>query len=86
MQSQFANKNLSELSRQLNIPRSVLQDWIKDEREPSFKNLEYLKAIAEHLGLTLDELFIGEQESKILSSITFEDEGRKYQILINRIK
>lgn len=82
----FKNSNLSELSRQLEIPRSVLQDWIKDEREPSFKNLDYLKRIAQHLGLSLDELLTGETQMKMLSAVTFEDEGKRYQILINRIK
>lgn len=86
LQAQFAEKNLSELSRQLKIPRSVLQDWIRDEREPSFKNLDYLKRIAEYLGLTLDELLTGESNARMLSSVTFEDDGKRYQILINRIK
>lgn len=86
LQAQFAEKNLSELSRQLKIPRSVLQDWIRDEREPSFKNLDYLKRIAEYLGLTLDELLTGESNTRMLSSVTFEDDGKRYQILINRIK
>lgn len=86
LQTQFAEKNLSELSRQLKIPRSVLQDWIRDEREPSFKNLDYLIRIAEYLGLTLDELLTGESNARMLSSVTFEDDGKRYQILINRIK
>lgn len=86
LKENFKNKNLSELSRQLEIPRSVLQDWIKDEREPSFKNLNYLKSIAEHLGMSLDELLTGEVQTKMLSSVTFEDEGKRYQILINRVK
>lgn len=86
LKENFKNKNLSELSRQLEIPRSVLQDWIKDEREPSFKNLNYLKRIAEHLGMSLDELLTGEVQTKMLSSVTFEDEGKRYQILINRVK
>lgn len=86
LKDHFKDKNLSELSRQLKIPRSVLQDWIKDEREPSFKNLNYLKRIAEHLGLSLDELLTGETQTKMLSAVTFEDEGKRYQILINRIR
>lgn len=86
LQDNFANKNLSELSRQLKIPRSVLQDWIKDEREPSFKNLEYLRKIADYLGISLDELLTGESQSRMLSSVTFDDDGKRYQILINRIR
>lgn len=82
----FKDKNLSELSRQLEIPRSVLQDWIKDEREPSFKNLDYLKRIADYIGISLDELLTGETQTRMLSSVTFEDDGKRYQILINRVK
>lgn len=86
LKQSFSNKNLSELSRQLEIPRSVLQDWIKDEREPSFKNLEYLKRISDYLGISLDELLTGEPKERMLSSVTFEDDGKRYQILINRVK
>lgn len=86
LKDNFKDSNLSELSRQLAIPRSVLQDWIKDEREPSFKNLDYLKRISEHLGLSLDELLTGESQQRILSSVTFEDDGKRYLIQINRIK
>lgn len=86
LKDNFKDKNLSELSRQLEIPRSVLQDWIKDEREPSFKNLDYLKRLADYLGLSLDELLTGETQVKLLSAVTFEDDGKRYQILINRVK
>lgn len=86
LKDNFKDKNLSELSRQLEIPRSVLQDWIKDEREPSFKNLDYIKRIADHIGVSLDELLTGEAQSRMLSSVTFEDDGKRYQILINRVK
>lgn len=86
LKAHFKDKNLSELSRTLEIPRSVLADWIKEEREPSFKNLNYLKRIAEYLGMSLDELLTGESQVRMLSAVTFEDEGKRYQILINRVK
>lgn len=86
LKEHFKDKNLSEVSRQLNIPRSVLQDWVHEEREPSFKNLNYLKSIASFLGISLEELLGGETTNKTISSIVFEDDGRRYQVLINRIK
>lgn len=86
LKENFKDKNLSEVARQLNIPRSVLQDWIQEEREPSLKNIEYIRSIAGFLGLSLDELLGGESKTKIISSVMFEDEGKKYQVLINRIK
>lgn len=86
LKTNFKSKNLSELSRQLEIPRSVLQDWIIDEKQPSFKNMDYILNIANYLGISLDELLVGESKTKVLSAVTFEDEGRRYQVLINRIK
>lgn len=80
------DQNLSEISRKLGIPRSVLQDWIHEGREPSLKNIEYIKKIADFCDLSLEELLTGEMSSKNISTIVFEDENRKYKISINRIK
>lgn len=79
-------KNMSALARELDMPRSILQDWIQERRSPSMKNLEYVKRIAEYLGISFEELLIGEKSSTTLSSISFEDNGRKYQINIHRLK
>ncbi len=82
----FGDKNLSELARELDMPRSIFQDWVQEKRLPSMKNLKYLRRIADYLNMSLDELLTGETEKKVVTSITFEDQERKYQILINRIK
>lgn len=77
---------MSELARQLKVPRSVLQDWI-DGKQPSFSNVEYLVRIADYLNLSLEELLVGKDiQSKILTSIVFDDDGRRYQVSINRVK
>jgi DNA-binding phage protein len=86
LKAHFRDKNLSEVARNLAIPRSVLSDWLKEEKDPSFKNLDYLKRIADHLGLSLDELLLGETTARVISNITFEDGTNKYQVLINKIK
>lgn len=39
-----------------------------------------------YIKVILDELLTGEPKEKMLSSVTFEDEGKRYQILINRVK
>lgn len=86
LKENFADKNLSALSRELDIPRSVLQDWIQEKRQPSMKNLTYVKKIADYLGMSLDDLLIGHPpKRKIISSVTFEDDGKKYQVLIQKI-
>ncbi len=86
LRESFKDKNLSEISRKLEIPRSLLQDWVHEGRVPSMKNLEHIKRIADYLGYSLDELLLGESSKRIISSIEFEDSGRKYQVIINRIK
>ncbi|MFA6238141.1 MAG: helix-turn-helix domain-containing protein [Bacteriovorax sp.] len=85
LKENFKGKNLSELSRQLGVPRSVLADWC-DDKQPSFTNMDYIMSIANFLGLSLEELLVGNKSPRILSSITFEDDGRKYQVLITQIK
>lgn len=86
LKSQFKDKNLSEISRELGIPRSVLQDWVHENREPSLKNIKHIKKIADYCGISLEELLTGRATFKNISDITFEDEDRKYQIIINRLK
>lgn len=86
LKAHFKDKNISEVARTLAIPRSVLSDWLKEEKDPSFKNLDYLKRIADHLGLSLDELLIGEPTTRVISSVSFEDGINKYQVQINKIK
>lgn len=86
LQRHFEGMNLSELSRELDIPRSILQDWIQEKRLPSFKNIDYVKRLARYLGLTLDELFSERSEVKVITSLIFEDDGRKYKVNIEREK
>ena len=69
------------------MPRSILQDWVQSKRSPSMKNLKYLTRIASYLNLSLDELLVsGKETRKVLTNIEFEEDGRKYSILINRVK
>lgn len=80
------DKNLADVSRKLGIPRSVLQDWVHEGREPSLKNIKYLRKLADYCDISLEELLTGEKISKNISTVTFEDDDRKYKITINRIK
>ena len=80
------DQNLADVSRKLGIPRSVLQDWIHEGREPSLKNIKYLRKLADYCDISLEELLTGEKTSKNISTVTFEDDDRKYKITINRIK
>jgi transcriptional regulator with XRE-family HTH domain len=79
-------KNISEVAREIGMSRNLLQEWAKSGRAPSLNNIEYIKKLADYLGLTLEELLIGEEEKKIISSISFSDEGREYKLVIERTK
>lgn len=80
-------KNLSALAKELEMPRSMLHDWVKGKRIPSLNNIEYIKLLANHLGISLEELLTGEKDDKkIISSILFQDDSRQYKIQVERIK
>lgn len=80
-------KNLSALAKELEMPRTMLHDWVKGERVPSLNNIDHIKNLANYLGLTLEEILTGEKdEKKVISSILFQDDTRQYKIQVERIK
>lgn len=79
-------KNISQIAREIDMPRNMLHDWAKAKRVPSLSNIEYIKKLADYLGLSLDELLVGDDEKRIISSISFSDEGREYRLIIERTK
>lgn len=89
VKDKLADKNLSSLSRKLGINKAILHDWVKSERLPSLKNIKSVKILADYLGLTLEQLLIGEEgkeiKSKSLVSISFMDDDRKYELEIRKI-
>jgi hypothetical protein len=78
--------NLSKLSRELKIPSTLLFEWKEAKRQPSFKNLNHVKQLAEYFGLSLDELLFGTNKATTISSVAFEDNNHQYRIKIERIK
>ena len=85
LRERLKGQNLSAIAREVHIPKSLLHDWVHGDRLPSLKNINHVKALASYLGLSLDEVFFGTHEKSIISSITFEDEGRQYRINIEKI-
>jgi len=85
----LGDENLTAIARKVGIPKAVLHDWVKGKRLPSVKNIHLVKALADYLGLTLEELLIGsdfqKQEKRIISSVRFSDEDKNYEITIQRI-
>lgn len=80
-------ENLSALAKELEMPRSMLHDWVKGKRVPSLNNIEFIKKLADYLGISLEELLTGEtDEKKVISSVLFQDESRQYKVSIERLK
>ena len=79
-------KNISSVAKELDIPRSLLHDWANSKRIPSLTNIEYIKRLADYLGLSLEEILIGETNKKTISSISFHDDLRQYRISVERLK
>jgi transcriptional regulator with XRE-family HTH domain len=87
IQERLADENLSQISDKLNIPRSLLQDWVHNERKPSLANIDHVVSLSKFLGISLEELLVGSiKKSNTVSSITFSDDGREYRINIERLK
>lgn len=78
--------NLSHLSRELDIPSTLLFEWKQSKRMPSFKNMNHVKRIAAYLGLTLEELLFGSEGSEIVSTSTFEVNRVKFRVRIERLR
>jgi len=87
LRKRLGKENLSKVSDDLSIRRSLLQDWVHNDRTPSLSNIENVSKIANYLGLTLEELLVGvEDNPEIISSVSFKDQGREYRIRITREK
>lgn len=86
LSERLEGENLSRLARDLDIPKSLLHDWCISSSFPSMKSMKHVKILASYLGLTVDELFFGEQKKKTISSISFTDSGREYRVNIERLK
>ncbi len=87
LRERLKGENLSEVARELGISKSLLADWTSSRRLPSMKNIEAVAKLAAYLGLSLEQLLLGkDDERKIISAITFEDDKRKYRVNIERLK
>lgn len=80
-------KNISAVAREIDMPKTMLHEWTNAKRVPSLANIEYIKKLADYLGLSLEELLTCESpDTKVISSISFQDDQRQYRISVERIK
>lgn len=85
LKKRLAGKNLAQLARELKIPRTVLHDWVTARRTPSLRNIDHLTALAQHLGISLDEMLTEPNAERVINTMIFEDDGKKYRIKIERV-
>ncbi len=85
IKKRLKDKNLSKVARELGIPKTLLHEWVQAKRQPSFKNINHIKNLADYLSMSLDELLVGESNDSLITSVTFDDSGKKYRIKIERI-
>lgn len=78
------DKNLSAVARSIGMPPSLLHDWVKGRRVPSFRNLKHVKALAQFLNISLSELMGELRESSVIKEFSFFDGGKEFFIRIER--
>ncbi|MBX2996327.1 MAG: helix-turn-helix transcriptional regulator [Bdellovibrionaceae bacterium] len=87
LRERLEGQNLSKIARELGISKSLLADWVAARRLPSLKNIKAVAKLAAYLGISLEQLLLGkEDDRKIISAVTFEDEKRSYRVHIERLK
>ena len=87
LKRELKGKVLSRVAKEVGISVSILHDWSSSSRKPSAKNMWQLRALAEHLGLTLEQILFDEKkECQVISSTTFMDGEIEYRVNIERIK
>lgn len=89
LRGHLKGQNLSAVARRVDIPRSLLFDWVNGRRMPSYKQSQALARLATYLGISFEELVLGSKKNKndkVISSVSFSDDAREYAISIRRIK
>jgi len=89
LRRKLKGKNISAIARDIGVSSSLLHDWVQGRRLPSMKNIHHVKALAEHIGLTLEELLFGvssdeKKNERVITQLTFDDGDRSYKINILR--
>jgi hypothetical protein len=87
LRRELKGKILSRVAREVGMSVSLLHDWHNSSRKPASKNLWQLKMLAEHLGLTLDEILFDELGRKqTISTTTFTDRGVQYRVNVEKVR
>ena len=90
LKSELKQRNMTahQLSKELSIPPSVLNGWLKNVM-PSAKNLQQIKKLADFFDLPLSVLLFNtnneDNNSEVLFSSVFKDKDAKYRLTIEKI-
>lgn len=91
LKSQLSSRNQSvhALAEATGIPSSTLHSWVAEGQLPSAKNLHYVHALSQYLGISLSVLLFGVREDESGSSILFQSQFRdgdhQYKLIIEKI-
>lgn len=83
--------NLSKVSKDLDIPKSLLHDWLHAKRSPNMSSMHHVRKLAQHVGIDFEELLFGDgiedlNPNKVLTTVTFNDSGNYYSITITKLE
>jgi transcriptional regulator with XRE-family HTH domain len=87
LQRELKGKVISKVAKEIGLGVSLLHDWHSAARAPSARNMWQARKLAEHLGLTLEELLFDERtDREVIASTAFTDRGVQYRVNIEKIK
>jgi transcriptional regulator with XRE-family HTH domain len=89
LSKKLKGQNLTQVARDIGVSQSLLHDWCKARRTPNLSSAETIKKLADYLGVSFEELLFGEESKpseKILSSVSFSDDNKTYNIQIRRLE
>lgn len=81
------NESVNSLASACGIPSSTLHNWVQGVL-PTAKNLHHIKALADHLGLTVTTLLFNVKDNNLGNSILFSsqfvDGDMRYRLTIEK--
>lgn len=84
LKEKLKGENLSYLTKKLGLPKGFLHRIVKENRLPSFSNLDALISLANYLNISLEYLLTGKKSDDSISTFKFEDKGQSYKITIKK--
>lgn len=84
LKERLKDENISSLTRKLNLPKGLLHRICKEGRNPSLSNIPALVTLCDYLGITLQELLTGSVGPKLITSLSFTDDGTTYLVKIEK--